>query len=230
MKEPRMQHLSPLSGFIGRSAYVLQWMRSNYLSRCSFSGVWAADCVWGYFKNNLLLQTGALVRCRYLSSAGFLSQTSDFPHIFPLSGPDRKNAKSQQSLAREKRLGQAVGGLALFHVHAALSCWRRRPRLSLRAAGRAPAAGLWAVKTAPLFVQQKAQLLGPYQNQLHLTFTSLFLAQRRRARALSFFFFFFGCFAQLHPRPEGRSSARLCEISSPFKILHQELQAESLWK
>lgn len=53
-------------------------------------------CIWGYFKYNLWLQTGALVRCRYLNSAGFLSQTSDFPHTFPLRGLEKKCRKSNK--------------------------------------------------------------------------------------------------------------------------------------
>jgi len=57
---------------------------------------------------------------------------------------------------------------------------------SARAACRGPrAARLQTVKTARLFLQQKAQLLEPLQNQLALTFTSPFchLPQTRRARS-----------------------------------------------
>lgn len=43
-----------------------------------------------------------LVRCRYLSAAGFLSQTSDFPHTFPLPGPEKVKWR-QQSLSQKER-------------------------------------------------------------------------------------------------------------------------------
>ena len=121
-------------------------------------------CVWGYFKYNLWLQTGALVRCRYLNSAGFLSQTSDFPHTFPLRGLEkkkkrqRKMSKRQQSLDRKQRSGRTE---ALHCFKSTLSAHRqRRPRVVVEAPGPLPEclrpaeasalpARLRAVKTAP---------------------------------------------------------------------------------
>lgn len=91
-------------------AFLFTWL---------FSGALSADCVVGYFKNNLWLQTGALVRCRYLPLAGFLSQTSDFPHTFPLPGLNspscyvkKKNLKNATK-TRPKRTGHTEVALCV---------------------------------------------------------------------------------------------------------------------
>lgn len=67
----------------------------------------AADCVFGVILSLIYgsKQEQALVRCRYLNSAGFLSQTSDFPHKFPLHSL-KKMSKRQQSSSRKKHSGQ----------------------------------------------------------------------------------------------------------------------------
>lgn len=52
----------------------------------------------------MAVKSGALVRCRYQNFAGFRSQTSDFPHTFPLRGLE-KISKRQQSFARRPRSG-----------------------------------------------------------------------------------------------------------------------------
>lgn len=134
--------------------------------------------VWGYFKSNLLQQTGAaLVRCRYLNPAGFLSQTSDFPHTFPPLKLQKKMSKRQQSLSGEKRGGQTE---PLFLTP---QC-QLAPGLALEPAPCQPWSS-WAVKTAPCLFLQKVQLLRPLQNQLDFYFCFLTLASdRARAQRL----------------------------------------------
>ena len=149
-------------------------------------------CVWGYFKYNLWLQTGALVRCRYLNSAGFLSQTSDFPHTFPLRGlekkkKDREKCRKGSKASTESNEVDELRRCIVSSRRCPLTGsggpgrWWRPRGLCLSVCGLLrpprclPGSELW--KPHRLFVQQKkknAQLLRTLQNQLALTFTSAF--------------------------------------------------------
>lgn len=162
-------------------------------------------CAWGYFRHNLWLQTGALVRCRYQNFAGFLSQTSDFPHTFP--HPGLKKEKKKLKCNNKEPVGQRASQWThrarprrgLFSLHTELQCVGPggcSPALRCFAA----CSGLWAVKTTLLFVQQRkkkkkkdTQLLGSLQNQLDLpsTFTSAFLPDMSTGF----------CTTRLSPRP-----------------------------
>lgn len=93
---------------------------------------------------------------------------------------EKNMSKRQQSLTRKPRSGRTEAFALLFFLFCFLTLrcpltqaggWRRtglRLRVVFAACRGLRAARLRAVKTASLFVQQKAQLLRPLQNQLAL--------------------------------------------------------------
>lgn len=86
-------------------------------------------CLRVYFKQNLWLQTGALVRRRYLNSAGFLSQTSDFPHTFPHPGPKNTHTFTHSLKKKTRKATKAAQKESVDEPNrAAQRKARRKPR------------------------------------------------------------------------------------------------------